>query len=419
MGRGRAGEGDGHDRDDGPWRRPPDPDDRLWRHPSEVAAALSPSRLRPAVRRARGRAVAGVMAGACVGAGLAAAAMVLIGGGSSGGSPGRLTSSSASRSADTFTPVVAPGRSGSTPTEADGASNAGVGPTLSYPLARVAESVVVVGVQGPTGTATGCGFSLAGGDTVVTATPLVRGATEISVANGSGARSLAVLLGADEITGVAVLRLTGVDLPALPPPGPAPQPDDVVLTYAPRATPPMAMGEVTNVGVDEAYPDGEMALGTMSTDLPVGDGCLGTPVFDSRARPVGMVVSAGAGRPTLVAPMSRTRAAADEITASGAVSHAWLGLAQTVATSAGCAVVDVVPGSPAAGAGITAGAMIVAVDGNPIRSLPNLWDQISLRSPGDAVDVQVQTGDTAHLVHVVLGRAPSDTNAAGNPGGRS
>src|SRR5579871_6521622 len=90
-------------------------------------------------------------------------------------------------------------------------------------------------------------------------------------------------------------------------------------------------------------------------------------------------------------------------------SEPWLGVGLTNAPI-GAVVAKVVPGSPAAAAGIRPGDVITQLDTEPIQSSAILMSAISGLQPGDKVDLQVQRGSSQYTVQVALASQP-----AGNP----
>ena len=378
-----------HDEDDGSWRRPPPPEDRIWRHPSELAL--------PEVRRL-GRPALSVVAGLLVGAALATAGVVLF-----GGTTEPMADSSTAGGGHGSASGGASGGINVVPT-ASTVGTAAVGPLVAAAVERLSGATVRVAVDRGGTTRWGTAFSDGSGDLVVTAEPLVRGASALSVVMRDGTHALATLLGSDAMTGVAVLRCDGQPLQAAPAAAATPHTGDVVLTLTNGV---MAVGVVTAVGVDENGSDGQGVLDAIATDLPAGAAALGGPVLDSRGELVGMIVSSGTGRPTLAAPVASVRAAAAQLASSGSVAHGWLGVEEATATPVGLAVGAVDPESPAAGAGITPGDLIVAVDGQPVRTMQDLQARVALRSPGQAVWVGMQRATRTWRVRVVLARLPS------------
>ena len=377
-----------HDEDDASWRRPPPPDDRLWRHPSELA-------LPPEVRRL-GRPALSVLAGLLVGAALATAGVVLFGGASE---PASDTLASGAHSSDSRT-----GGGLSVVPTASTLGTATVGPLVAATVERLSGATVRVAVERGGVTEWGTAFSAGSGDVVVTAAPLVRGASGFSVVMRDGTRALATLLGADAMSGVAVLRCDGQPLPAAPASAAGPRTGDVVLTLTDSG---MAVGVVTAVGVDARGSDGEPVLDAIATDLPPSAAALGAPVLDSHGELLGMIVSSGAGRPTLAAPVASVRAAAAQLASSGTVAHGWLGVEQATPTPLGLAVGVVDPGSPAAGAGIAPGDLIVAVAGRPVRTVEDLQAAVGLRAPGQTVSIEMRRSERQWTMSVVLARLQS------------
>ena len=96
-----------------------------------------------------------------------------------------------------------------------------------------------------------------------------------------------------------------------------------------------------------------------------------------------------------------------EPAAIASTSPAWLGVDLTNAPVRGAVVAKVVPGSPAARAGIRPGDVITQFDTEPIETPAILTSVVLGMQPGDTVDIQIQRGASQLTVRVVLTSAPA------------
>ena len=90
-----------------------------------------------------------------------------------------------------------------------------------------------------------------------------------------------------------------------------------------------------------------------------------------------------------------------------ATAPAWLGVDLANAPVRGAVVAKVVPGSPAAKAGIRPGDLITQLDTQPIETPAILQSAITGMQPGDRLDIELQRGASQHTVHVELASAPT------------
>ena len=67
----------------------------------------------------------------------------------------------------------------------------------------------------------------------------------------------------------------------------------------------------------------------------------------------------------------------------------------------------VVAGAPAAQAGVKAGDVVTAIDGNPVTSADDLTSSLGSRLPGDVVTLTVDRSGTTKTIQVTLGDRPS------------
>ena len=109
---------------------------------------------------------------------------------------------------------------------------------------------------------------------------------------------------------------------------------------------------------------------------------------------------------------------ADQLATTGRVVHPFLGIAYGLVTPAlaaqldlpakqGVVISQVVPGAPAAQAGIQQKDVITAVDGQPIVDETTLGRALSRRTPGERVQLTVMRGAERLTLNVTLGERPS------------
>jgi PDZ domain len=92
---------------------------------------------------------------------------------------------------------------------------------------------------------------------------------------------------------------------------------------------------------------------------------------------------------------------------AGNRGEAWLGVELANAPVRGALVSSVVPGSPAAAAGIRPGDLITQLDTEPIVAPAVFVSALSGLQPGDRVDIQVQRGFSQFAAHVKLASRPA------------
>jgi S1-C subfamily serine protease len=176
-----------------------------------------------------------------------------------------------------------------------------------------------------------------------------------------------------------------------------------------------ALGRVVSEG-----PGGGTLPDAIQTSAPINPGNSGGALVDLSSEVVG-IPTLGALSPGTQAPApgigfaissNRAKVIADQLVASGKVTNsgrAYLGI-EAGATSGGegVLVVQVVPGGPAAQAGITAGSLITSVAGKPTPGPSQLAEVLATLSPGQTVPVVVvpPSSSTRTTVNVKLGELP-------------
>ena len=311
---------------------------------------------------------------------------------------------------------------------------------------RVAPAVVDVNVivgqfsgQRPLAEAAGSGMILTADGEVLTNNHVIAGATSIRVAIEHRGTYSATVLGADPVDDVALVQLQGVSaLPtvSLGDPTSLSVGDAVVAigNALGRGGPPkVTSGSVQDLGrtinVHDERGGIEHLNDLIQMDAPISPGDSGGALVDSHGRVVGMITAArtGPNRPVSVLgyaiPVDGALRIVNQIRAgrrSDTVivgSPGFLGVEVEDLTPAraarlgfgvtsGAYVAHVLPGTPAAHAGMHAPAIITAVDGTPVDSTDALGPKIYTHRPGDTISVTWVDAAGRHTATVQLVAGP-------------
>jgi serine protease Do len=158
----------------------------------------------------------------------------------------------------------------------------------------------------------------------------------------------------------------------------------------------------------------------IQTDAALNPGNSGGALVDGRGRVVGINTAvAGVGLGLAVPVNATTRRIVSALMRDGRVRRAWIGIAggarplpPRVAASVGrdsaIEVVEVIEGSPAAGAGLRAEDLSVGVDGLPVRGVDDLQRLMTGERIGVACELEVVREGEARTVSLV----PRELDAA-------
>jgi len=389
------------------------PEDRLWRHPSEVGAPFTG--YRPAdtdgdpggARRVRTSTwVAGGVVACAVGA-LLVSGLVMA---TSGASPGV-------GGGGTYPPTAS---TVATPTTEAGTARLASATDMARAIDAARPSLVALSVTRPSGTVTVTGVSAEAGGVIVTTAAAVAGATSLVTTTPGGGRQSVQLVGEDPTSGIAVVRGTA-DLPVaafdLQDPAAGSVAMAVAVTGRPRGGGPAPMaiyaGTVESSGIPTGAGTTVFAGTTVATPLESRD--VGCVLLDGQGRVAGILATTrttAGGTMGEFLPAALVMGVTRQLVSDGTVDSGWLGVeAGDVTQGAGGAVLDTVdPAGPAAQAGLRVGDTVVAVDGGAVHSVAELRTRLYAEPPGTAVPVTfVRDGVQATTTAVLTGQ---DTDAS-------
>jgi len=177
-------------------------------------------------------------------------------------------------------------------------------------------------------------------------------------------------------------------------------------------------GIVSALSRQVSEPNGNALPDVIQTSAAINPGNSGGALVDLSGQVVGIPTLAaadpqlGGSAPGIGFAISsnRARTIADQLIASGKVTNsgrAYLGVQLSDRVSSGALVYSVVPGGPAAQAGLVAGDVITAIDGTSVPDSSTLIEIVAAHKPGDvvALSVQQQAGTKA-TISLTLGQAP-------------
>jgi len=295
----------------------------------------------------------------------------------------------------------------------------------------VRPTVVQVDVVGGSGTGSGNGSGVVyrSDGYIITNNHVVSTAGRLSVTFADGTSETARVVGTDRDSDLAVLKVDRSGLPAIA------VRDEEELEVGELAvavgSPFGLQGSVTrgivsavDRGVSVRAPDGVAVSlpGVVQTDASINPGNSGGPLVDGRGRLIGInsailtsgtnTGNAGVG---FAIPAVYAVSVADELIATGAVRHAFLGVsggdltpevAQRVGVGQGAYIAGVTPDTPAAAASLREGDVILALGDTPVTSMAGLATAVRQAHVGDTVRVTYRRGGVDLTVDVTLSEAP-------------
>jgi S1-C subfamily serine protease len=235
----------------------------------------------------------------------------------------------------------------------------------------------------------------------------VSGASTLQVTLPGTVPSVATLVALDRRSGLALLHVNGVSNLPVPHLGDssALMSDSFALAITAPGGGQVAIGTLTSLDTQRTV--GGLALtDVVTTDVPATEAPPGSALVDARGDLVGMV--AGSVHGTAVAvPSWVVGPVVDQLLATGHVRHGWLGISGvSVAHSefqpAGVRIVRVVPGSAAGIAGLRVGDIITSVNFQPIDSVTGLLGHLYGLTGGDEILVGVDRGTTDLFYRVLI-----------------
>lgn len=266
----------------------------------------------------------------------------------------------------------------------------------------------------------GSGVIVSSDGYVLTNHHVIAGAGDIQVVLWDGRVTRAKVVGSDQDTDLAVLKLDGENLPALALDESVPlHVGDVVLAIGN----PFGLGQAVSQGIVSALGRSELHIATfedfIQTDAAINRGNSGGALVDTLGRLVGINTAVFSRRVPdatgigFAIPIATAHNVLEQIVREGSVVRGWLGTEYMQGFSPlgtarrGIVVVVVHPGSPAAMAGLRPGDVLLAWNDEPLSDPVALGQLEAQTSPGTTVQLDGERAGMPFRIQVALARRPA------------
>lgn len=256
---------------------------------------------------------------------------------------------------------------------------------------------------------------------------VIENASKVTITLNDRREIDATVVGSDERTDVALLKVNGVGFPEL-------RTGDVGRLRV--GEPVLAIGSPfgfdysASAGIVSAKMRnmmGETAVPFIQTDVALNPGNSGGPLFNQHGEVVGVnsrIFSGTGGYMGLSfsIPIDVAMEVADQLKRNGKVTRSYLGvslqdidrnLAESYKLSKpeGSLVTQIAPNSPAAKAGLQAGDVILKYNGTDISRTSELLNYLNRSAPKQQIQLEVLRDDKRRNINATLSAAPDDTPA--------
>jgi S1-C subfamily serine protease len=295
------------------------------------------------------------------------------------------------------------------------------------------------------GEATGSGFVIDQAGTILTNAHVVNGATKVTVQFQNKESVEAKVLGKDESTDLALLKVDAAGLRLTPltlGSSKGVQVGDPAIAIGN----PFGLERTLTTGVISAVqrtiqaPNNFQIDDVLQTDAPINPGNSGGPLIDATGKVIGInsqIATGGSASQGSVGigfavPIDTAKQIIPDLKQSGRVDRGYLGIASATIDKTlkdlnlpvdhGALVQSVAPGSPAARAGIRAGDLPATLDNHPIqlggdiitkvagkeiRTKDDLEAAVADRKSGEKVKITLWRASKVKTVEVTLGERPN------------
>ena len=265
---------------------------------------------------------------------------------------------------------------------------------------------------------------------ILTNQHVVEAADEIEVALADGKKLKARAVGSDPESDIAVLQVEGGLLPAITfGEADALRVGDVVLAIGN----PFGVGQTVTMGIVSALGRSQLGINTfenfIQTDAAINPGNSGGALIDTAGNLVGINTaiysrSGGSLGIGFAIPASSAKNIMEQIIRTGNVVRGWIGVeAQEItpeiaesfrlSSTNGALIRGVLPGGPAARAGLKPGDILVAIEGSPVKDPNSMLNLVAALVPGKPAAIRVRRESKDMEIQITVGTRPTQQRRRG------
>ena len=307
--------------------------------------------------------------------------------------------------------------------------------TIERPVGSVAEiaqrvlpSVVSIEAQSSGGGATGSGFVIDSSGYILTNNHVIAASVtsggKITVRLNDGASFDAKVVGRDSAYDLAVLKIIGASLKALQfgDSDKVAVGDSVIAIGSPLGlTGTVTLGIISakDRAVTASESEAESSfINALQTDAAINPGNSGGPLVDATGAVIGVnsaIASLGSSLNSqsgsiglgFAIPINQARKTADQLIRNGKATYPVMGISVDMNFAGNGALIAknaqaILPGGPAAKAGLKSGDIITEIQSRPITSAEELIVAIRAQNVGDLISVTYKRGDVSKTISLTL-----------------
>ncbi len=277
---------------------------------------------------------------------------------------------------------------------------------------------------------TGSGFIVSSDGLILTNAHVVDGADKVTVTLKDGRTLNGTVLGTDSLTDMAVVKIEADDLAAVA----FGDSDQLQIgEWAIAIGNPLGLDNTVTTGIISATGRNSSQIGVgdkrvdfIQTDAAINPGNSGGPLLNANGEVVGIntAIIRNAQGIGFAIPINTARNIAEQLIAKGRVDHPFLGVRMAsltpeireqlrntrefeIADEEGVLIVEIVPNSPAARAGLRTGDVIKSINGQAIKIPDQVQQAVEKTKIGERLSLQLARQGRVIDLNVEVGVMPS------------